>query len=83
MDLRFQKHKSEIIKKVQSCENEHLLQDILSQLTEDDEFSAAVEPLTKDQLAAKIQAGLDSIQRGETYTTEEVVAFLKHHGRKV
>jgi hypothetical protein len=55
---------------------------MLSQLTVDDEFSTAVEPLTKDQLAAKIQEGLNSIQRGETFTTEEVVALLNHHGRK-
>ncbi len=83
MDLCFQKQKSEIIKKVQSCENEHLLEDILSRLTDDNEFSPAVEPLTKDQFAANIQEGLDCIENGETYTTEEVVAFLMHHGRKV
>jgi predicted transcriptional regulator len=83
MDLRIQKQKSEIIAKIQSCENPALLDEILSQLNKSDALSIAVEPLTEAMIAARLQEGIESIRRGETYTTEEVRAYLASNGRKV
>jgi hypothetical protein len=77
MDLRIENRRLAIIKKVETCENEDLLDEILVQLEDDNDPDYQVVPMTLERYRQQTEEALEDVRQGKVYSTEQIRVLLR------
>jgi hypothetical protein len=73
MDLKFSKTKRELIKEIETSEDESLLKRYLAEIrAKKGKKVAEVVPMTVDEYRLGVLESLAAVERGEVYSMEEV-----------